>query len=118
MLGYIELLSKSSKGGEEEGEDVLGEGGKIERIQTKGRSESRNNECGDYDWQRKRASQHFEVETFGYTVYIEDWVNKVMSIVGGFKLFYHDVDARRNGVGVIRKEGYNKSVLKVRRGKY
>ena len=29
---------------------------------------------------------------------------KVWSIGGGFKLFYHRVDGRRNGVGVILKE--------------
>ena len=37
--------------------------------------------------------------------------NNVSSIRGGFKLFYHDVDGRRNGVGVILKEEYVKSVL-------
>ena len=30
------------------------------------------------------------------------------SIGGGFKLFYHGVDGRRNGVGVILKEDYVK----------
>ena len=33
---------------------------------------------------------------------------------GDSNCFYHGVDARRNGVGVIRKEGYIKSVLVVR----
>ena len=41
--------------------------------------------------------------------------SKARSIGEGFKLFYHGVDARRNGVGVILKEGYIKSVLEVRR---
>ena len=31
---------------------------------------------------------------------------KARSIGGGFKLFYHGVDGRRNGVGVILKEDY------------
>ena len=33
----------------------------------------------------------------------------------GFKVFHRGVDARRNGVGVLLKEGYIKSVLEVRR---
>ena len=40
---------------------------------------------------------------------------KARSIGGGFKLFYHGVDGRRNGVGVILKENYVKRVLEVRR---
>ncbi|XP_051778751.1 craniofacial development protein 2-like [Erpetoichthys calabaricus] len=36
-------------------------------------------------------------------------------IRGGFKLFYHGVDGRRNVVGVILKEHYDKSVLEVKR---
>lgn len=34
---------------------------------------------------------------------------------GGFKRFYHSVDGRRSGVGVILKEEYVKSVLEVKR---
>ncbi|KAI5102989.1 hypothetical protein C0J45_6570 [Silurus meridionalis] len=34
---------------------------------------------------------------------------------GGFKLFYHGVDGKRNGVGVILKEEYSKSVVEVKR---
>ena len=41
--------------------------------------------------------------------------SKARSIGGGFKLFYHGVDGRRNGVGVILKEDYVKRVLEVRR---
>ncbi|KAI5611439.1 hypothetical protein C0J50_9221 [Silurus asotus] len=32
-----------------------------------------------------------------------------------FKLFYHGVDGKRNGVGVILKEEYSKSVVEVKR---
>ncbi|XP_039613886.1 uncharacterized protein LOC120532039, partial [Polypterus senegalus] len=41
--------------------------------------------------------------------------SKARWIGGGFKLFYHGVDGRRNGVGVILKEQYVKSVLEVKR---
>ena len=41
--------------------------------------------------------------------------SKAKSIGGGFKLFYHGLDSRRNGVGVIVKESYIKSVLEVKR---
>ncbi|KAJ8364363.1 hypothetical protein SKAU_G00131940 [Synaphobranchus kaupii] len=41
--------------------------------------------------------------------------SKARSIGGGFKLFYHGVDGRRNGVGVVLKEEYVKSVLEVKR---
>ncbi len=41
--------------------------------------------------------------------------SKARSIVGGFKLFYHGVDGKRNGVGVILKEEYVNSVLEVKR---
>ncbi|KAF7705380.1 hypothetical protein C0J45_6915 [Silurus meridionalis] len=37
------------------------------------------------------------------------------SIGGVFKLFYHGVDGKRNGVGVILKEEYSKSVVEVKR---
>ena len=37
------------------------------------------------------------------------------SIGGGFKLLYHGVDGRRNGVGIILKEDYVKSVMEVKR---
>ncbi|XP_051790361.1 craniofacial development protein 2-like [Erpetoichthys calabaricus] len=40
--------------------------------------------------------------------------SKARWIGGGFKLFYHGVDGRRNGVGVILKEQYVKSVLEVK----
>ncbi|KAI5623399.1 hypothetical protein C0J50_17186 [Silurus asotus] len=36
-------------------------------------------------------------------------------IGGGFKLFYHGVDGKRNGVGVILKEENSKSVVEVTR---
>ncbi|XP_065662896.1 uncharacterized protein LOC136085511 [Hydra vulgaris] len=41
--------------------------------------------------------------------------NKARSIGGGFKLFYHGVDRKRNGVGVILKEEFGKSVVEVKR---
>ena len=41
--------------------------------------------------------------------------SKARSIGGGFKLLYHGVDGRRNGVGIIVKEDYAKSVVKVKR---
>ncbi|KAI5619406.1 hypothetical protein C0J50_21026 [Silurus asotus] len=41
--------------------------------------------------------------------------SKARNIGGGFKLFYHGVDGKRNGVGVILKEEYSKSVVKVKR---
>ena len=41
--------------------------------------------------------------------------SKVRSIGDGFKLLYHGVDSRRNGVGIILKEDYAKSVMKVKR---
>ena len=41
--------------------------------------------------------------------------SKARNIGGGFKLLYHGVDSRRNGVGVILKEEYSKRVLEVRR---
>uniref|UniRef100_A0A8C4QLM4 Endonuclease/exonuclease/phosphatase domain-containing protein n=1 Tax=Eptatretus burgeri TaxID=7764 RepID=A0A8C4QLM4_EPTBU len=41
--------------------------------------------------------------------------SKARSMGGGFKLFYHGVDGRRNGVRVILKEDYVKRVLEARR---
>ena len=41
--------------------------------------------------------------------------SKARSIGGGFKLLYHGVDGRRNGVGVILKEDYAKSVVEVKK---
>ena len=41
--------------------------------------------------------------------------SKAKSIGGGFKLLYHGVDGRRNGVGIILKEDYAKSVVEVKR---
>ena len=41
--------------------------------------------------------------------------SKVSSIGDGFKLLYHSVDGRRNGVGIILKEDYAKSVVKVKK---
>ena len=41
--------------------------------------------------------------------------SKARSIGGGFKLLYHGVDSRRNGVGIILKEDYVKSVVEVKR---
>ncbi|KAF7695690.1 hypothetical protein HF521_007413, partial [Silurus meridionalis] len=41
--------------------------------------------------------------------------SKARNIEGGFKLFYHGVDGKRNGVGVILKEEYSKSVVEVKR---
>ncbi|KAI5089887.1 hypothetical protein C0J45_20022 [Silurus meridionalis] len=40
--------------------------------------------------------------------------SKARNIGGGFKLFYHGVDGKRNGVGVILKEEYSKSVVEVK----
>ncbi|KAI5628101.1 hypothetical protein C0J50_8339 [Silurus asotus] len=41
--------------------------------------------------------------------------SKARNIGGGFKLFYHGVDGKRNGVGVILKEEYSKRVVEVKR---
>ncbi|KAF7711439.1 hypothetical protein C0J45_0417 [Silurus meridionalis] len=41
--------------------------------------------------------------------------SKNRNIGGGFKLLYHGVDGKRNGVGVILKEEYSKSVVEVKR---
>ncbi|KAI5624580.1 hypothetical protein C0J50_15862 [Silurus asotus] len=41
--------------------------------------------------------------------------SKARNIGGGFKLFYHGVDRKRNGVGVILKKEYSKSVVEVKR---
>ena len=41
--------------------------------------------------------------------------SKARSIGGGCKIFYHGVDGRRNGIGVIVNENYVKSVLEVKR---
>ncbi|KAI5627382.1 hypothetical protein C0J50_13074 [Silurus asotus] len=41
--------------------------------------------------------------------------SKARNIGGGFKLFYHGVDGKRNGVGVILMEEYSKSVAEVKR---
>ena len=41
--------------------------------------------------------------------------SKARSLGGGFKLLYHGVDGRRNGVGIILKEDYAKSVVEVKR---
>ncbi|KAI5099189.1 hypothetical protein C0J45_11328 [Silurus meridionalis] len=41
--------------------------------------------------------------------------SKAMDNGGGFKLFFHGVDGKRNGVGVILKEEYSKSVVEVKR---
>ncbi|KAF7703561.1 hypothetical protein C0J45_1013 [Silurus meridionalis] len=37
------------------------------------------------------------------------------NIKGGFKLFHHGVDGKRNGVGVVLKEEYSKTVVEVKR---
>ncbi|XP_065662919.1 uncharacterized protein LOC136085533 [Hydra vulgaris] len=41
--------------------------------------------------------------------------SKTRSIGGGFKLFYHGFDRKRNGVGVILKEEFSKSVEEIKR---
>ncbi|KAJ8348945.1 hypothetical protein SKAU_G00275370 [Synaphobranchus kaupii] len=41
--------------------------------------------------------------------------SKARNIGRGYKFFYHGVDGRRNGVGVILKEEYARGVLEVRR---
>ncbi|KAE8291438.1 hypothetical protein D5F01_LYC11043 [Larimichthys crocea] len=41
--------------------------------------------------------------------------SKARSLGAGFKLFYHGVDRKRNGVGVILKEKFVRSVLEVKR---
>ena len=42
--------------------------------------------------------------------------SKARSIGGGCKIFYHGVDSKRNGIGVIVREEYIKKVLEVKRG--
>ncbi|KAF7649734.1 hypothetical protein LDENG_00136870, partial [Lucifuga dentata] len=41
--------------------------------------------------------------------------SKARSLGAGFKLFYHGVDGKRNGVGVILKEEFVRNVLEVKR---
>ena len=41
--------------------------------------------------------------------------SKAKNIGGGFKLLYHGVETKRNGVGVVLKEEYSKNVVEVRR---
>ncbi|KAI5085372.1 hypothetical protein C0J45_23769 [Silurus meridionalis] len=41
--------------------------------------------------------------------------SKARNIGCGFKLFFHGVDGKRNGVGVILKKEYSKSVMEVKR---
>ncbi|KAI5619879.1 hypothetical protein C0J50_20645 [Silurus asotus] len=41
--------------------------------------------------------------------------SKARNIGSGFKLFYHGVDRKRNGVGVILNEEYSKRVVEVKR---
>lgn len=41
--------------------------------------------------------------------------SKAHSIGGGYKLFYHGVDRKRNRVGVILKEEFVRNVLEVKR---
>ncbi|KAK3520013.1 hypothetical protein QTP70_010846 [Hemibagrus guttatus] len=41
--------------------------------------------------------------------------SKARSIGAGFKLFYYGVDSKRNGVGVVLKEEFGRSVLEVKR---
>ncbi|KAI5090485.1 hypothetical protein C0J45_19346 [Silurus meridionalis] len=41
--------------------------------------------------------------------------SKARNIEGGFKLFYHGMDGKGNGVGVILKEEYSKRVVEMKR---
>ncbi|KAK3517220.1 hypothetical protein QTP70_001126 [Hemibagrus guttatus] len=41
--------------------------------------------------------------------------SKARSIGAGFKLFYHGVDSKRNGVGVVLKEEFVRNVMEVKR---
>ena len=41
--------------------------------------------------------------------------SKARNIRAGFRLYYHGVDRKRNGVGVILEEEYVKSVVKLKR---
>ncbi|KAK3507209.1 hypothetical protein QTP70_010211 [Hemibagrus guttatus] len=41
--------------------------------------------------------------------------SKARSIGAGFKLFYYGVDSKRNGVGVVLKEEFERNVLEVKR---
>ncbi|KAK3525467.1 hypothetical protein QTP86_031908, partial [Hemibagrus guttatus] len=41
--------------------------------------------------------------------------SKARSIGAGFKLFYYGVDSKRNGVGIVLKEGFVRNVLEVKR---
>ncbi|KAI5625327.1 hypothetical protein C0J50_15186 [Silurus asotus] len=41
--------------------------------------------------------------------------SKARNIGGGFKMFYYGVNGKRNGVGLILKEEYSKSVVEVKR---
>ena len=41
--------------------------------------------------------------------------SKARNIGRGYKLFYHGVDGKRNGVGVILKEEYVRNVVEVKR---
>ncbi|KAF7708952.1 hypothetical protein C0J45_4279 [Silurus meridionalis] len=44
--------------------------------------------------------------------------SKTRNIGGGFKLVHHGVDGKRNGVGVILKKEYSKSVVEGKRVSY
>ncbi|KAF7659003.1 hypothetical protein LDENG_00005070 [Lucifuga dentata] len=41
--------------------------------------------------------------------------SKARSLGAGFKLFYHGVDGKRNGVGVILKEEFFRNILEAKR---
>ncbi|KAI5104761.1 hypothetical protein C0J45_6387 [Silurus meridionalis] len=82
----LEIGLLLAEGGEEEKEDVYRDGRKRKSVG---------------EWR-------FGLET--------NWKrSKARNIEGGFKLFYHGVDGKRNGVGVILKEECSKSVKEVKR---
>lgn len=65
-------------------------------------------------WIQKNMTSILNQSCKADTLCIQDtrWKgSKDRSIGGGFILFYHVVDRKRNGVVIILKEGYVRSVL-------
>ncbi|KAF7688130.1 hypothetical protein HF521_014136 [Silurus meridionalis] len=69
--------------------------------------------------ERDRRDHHLNTNLNKYQIYDvkkTKWKwSKARNIGGGFKLLYYGVGGKRNGVGVILKEEYSKSVVEVKR---
>ncbi|KAI5103065.1 hypothetical protein C0J45_6646 [Silurus meridionalis] len=69
--------------------------------------------------QRRRGKEQYRrvevrIGTLNFGTMTGDQV-ETRNIGGGFKLLYHSVDGKRNGVGVILKKEYSKCVVEVKR---